>query len=67
MSEEYLLWRLFERFGMGIPTESRWDNLGEDLQVLGLAYEKIRESEEAEIVTSLMQAASLGGMKKKVK
>lgn len=52
---------------MGIPTESRWDNLGEDLQVLGLAYERIRESEEAEIVTSQMQAASLGGMKKKVK
>lgn len=35
--------------------------------MLCLAYERIRESEEAEIITSLMQAASLGGIKKKVK
>lgn len=57
---------MFERFGLGIFDIGKWAELGEETQVLAIAYETIREAEEAEQIEGLMQASSLGALKRRV-
>lgn len=55
---------MFERLSLGICTDDKWNELDEDTQVLLVAYEKIRESEEASEISSLIQASAMAGIKR---